>query len=192
MFQLTRGSLRIRAILLGKSWTQRLKSWDYLQSHCFDRSRELGNINRAYSVIAAALGCVLMPPWRPCFDGLQYLLREVSILILRLRHIWCCMKSRKTETCKLVRSSMFHVKQSLFVHNAITLDSPTVMRRLCGDPSPPCWSEVRVKAWKVALLLSVSRRLRERVSGPCHVTQTSVNTRVKIKPSLINLQFHEW
>lgn len=92
VFQLTHGSLRIRAILLGKSWTKRLKSWDYLQSHCFDRSRELGNINRAYSVIAAALGCVLMPPWRPCFDVLQYLLRKVSILILRPRHIWCCVK----------------------------------------------------------------------------------------------------
>lgn len=105
VFQLTRRLLRIQAILLGKSWTQRLKSWDYLLSHCFDRSRELGNINRVYSIIAAALGCVLMPPWRLGFDDLQYLLGKVSILILRTRHIGCCAKYTKKNrwaSCKVV------------------------------------------------------------------------------------------
>ena len=32
--------------------TEDMKSWGYLQSHCFDRSRELGNINRTCPVIA--------------------------------------------------------------------------------------------------------------------------------------------
>lgn len=58
MFQQTHRLLRKQLILLGKSWMQRLKSRDYLQSHCFHRSRELGNINRTSSVIAAALRCV--------------------------------------------------------------------------------------------------------------------------------------
>lgn len=53
------------AILLGKSSAQRLITRVYLQSHCFDRSREPGNINRAYSVIAAAPGCVLCHPEGP-------------------------------------------------------------------------------------------------------------------------------
>lgn len=177
--------LRIQAILLGKSWTQRLKSWDYLQSHCFDRSRELGNINRACSVIAAALGCVLMPPWRPCFDGLQYLLREVSILILRLRHIWCCMRDIKKDTeFKIVFEFYFRIVvlcTLIFFHNIIKQHPPTVMRR-CGDPFSWCWSVVWVRAWNVALLVSVSPRLQDRVIGLCLITQVSVNITLESSP----------
>lgn len=88
VFQLAKRLQSMGAILPGKSSAQRLITRVYLQSHCFDRSRELGNINRAYSVIAAALGCVCRATLKgPRFDGLQYLHREVSILILRLGHV---------------------------------------------------------------------------------------------------------
>lgn len=65
VFQLAKRLQSMGAILPGKSSAQRLITRVYLQSHCFDRSRELGNINRAYSVIAAALGCVSCHPEGP-------------------------------------------------------------------------------------------------------------------------------
>lgn len=62
------------------------------------------------------------------------------------------------------------------------------MRRCCGDPSSSRFSEAWVKAWKVALLVSVCPGLQERVIVLCRIIQVSVDIRLKNQPSLINLQ----
>lgn len=68
------------------------------------------------------------------------------------------------------------------LHYVITLDSPVVERRNWGEPSLSWWSEVWVKAWKVALLVSVSPTLWERVMSLCNIRQVTFNIDWKSRP----------
>lgn len=62
------------------------------------RIKGAGKYKQSIFCNCSSSGLCVMPPWRPCFDGLQYLHREVSILILRLGYIWCCMKGIKKQS----------------------------------------------------------------------------------------------
>lgn len=57
-----------------------------------------------------------------------------------------------------------------------------VERRNWGEPSLSWWSEVWVKAWKVALLVSVSPTLWERVMSLCNIRQVTFNIDWKSRP----------
>lgn len=95
-------------------------------------------------------------------------------------------KNRALEGLLLItqgRERWHHVEQSLCCLR--TRDLPTVERRCCDEPSS-FWSEVWVRAWKVALRVSVSPMLWERVIG--FWNKIHVSLRLRLQPSLINSQ----